>query len=60
MKYVYQFHDGDEWITVQPDVLFDDAIEAKKAGILAGFEYVRVILAPTPPVGGEPQQEKTK
>lgn len=40
-KYTYEIHDGDEWIEVL-GVEFDTPEAAKKAGVDAGFEYVRV------------------
>ncbi len=46
MGYFYQYHDGDEWITVE-EFIFDDPTAAKSAGISDGFEYVRVIRAPS-------------
>lgn len=42
MKYLYQYHDGEEWLTVENRV-FETAQKAKTAGIEDGFEYVRVI-----------------
>lgn len=42
MKYAYQIHDGDGWEFGEGG--FATAIEAKKAGIAAGFENVRVVL----------------
>lgn len=52
MKYKYEIHDGEEWMP--GDDGFNTALEAKKAGVDAGFEYVRVIedRAPEKPAGG--------
>lgn len=44
MKYNYQYHDGDDWVTVT-EYEFDTPNDAKIAGISAGFEYVRVVVA---------------
>lgn len=43
MKYIYEIHDGDDWVPVIEQE-FDSAIEAKKAGIDAGFENVRAAI----------------
>ena len=44
MKYNYQFHDGEKWISVIEQE-FDTALDAKRAGIEAGFEQVRIVFA---------------
>ena len=49
-KYQYEYHDGDDWLRVE-EFVFDTAIEAKKAGVDAGFEYVRVVSVPALPAG---------
>ena len=42
MKYAYEIYDGDKWLNVL-GYIFDTPEEAKKAGVMAGFEYVRVV-----------------
>lgn len=41
-QYQYQFHDGEKWMTVD-NAVYPTILAAKRAGIDAGFEYVRVI-----------------
>lgn len=41
MSYIYEIYDGDEWVIGDP-FIYPTAEAAKKAGVDAGFEYVRV------------------
>ena len=49
MKYAFEIHDGEEWMP--GDGGFATALEAKKAGVDAGFEYVRVVEEKPAPDG---------
>lgn len=44
LNYCYEIHDGDDWVFGADG--FSSPAEAKKAGVDAGFEYVRVKSCP--------------
>lgn len=47
MKYICEFHDGEDWVPML-EAEFDTPQEARQFGIDAGFDYVRVVSAPGP------------